>query len=271
MEELMEKLSLVDMFPSVVLAIKKDEKTNKAVMFSIQREASGRALRYLKVNDSFFDEIEVPNAPQEAIEIDAERVLKAVKKIMPGTQLTIEKDDKLVISGHYQDKDDDGKVTNTRTISHHLTYTEPDEVETGLPLLFKDGIPHVGKKEVPLDIDVKVNLEDLKSIVELTSVYNTDFYKFDLEKGKPLTVRVGDLRSFSDYCTYQPRFHLKAGEEFSLILTYGIKQVVSILRYDDITMRASSNVPCWVYEKSDDYTLGILFPPHIPSEEEMVE
>ena len=269
LEELLEKLSVVDMYPSSVIAIKKGD-DGKAVMFSIQREASGRALRYLKVNDTFFDEIEVPEK-QEAIEIDAIKVLKAIKKFLPGTNLVVSVDgDKLVVTGLFEDKNEEGEVTNKRELSHNLNYSEPAEVQTSLPIDFKDGIPHVGKNKVPLDTEIKINLEDLKTAVELASVYDTEYFTFDLPKKQKLTMRIGALRSFSEFCTYQPKFNITAGESFKSIYTYGIKQLLSVMRFNDITMRASNEAPCWIYEKADDYTLGILMPPHVPTEEEVV-
>lgn len=271
MEELMEKLSLVDMYPSVVIVVKKDETTGKPVMFSIQREASGRALRYLKVKDTFFDEIENPET-QEAIEIDAGRVLKAVKKILPGTVLEIEKEgNKLKISGEYEDKDDKGNVTDRRKTLPYITFTDPEEVVTTLPLDFdKHGTPLIGKNKLPLNVDIKINIDDLKEATDYASVFDTEFFKFDLKQGEKLSIRIGDLRDFSDYWRYQPRYTEVAGNELSVILTYGMKQIASVFK-GDITFRAATNSPCWIYEKTDDYTVGVLIPPHIPSEEEAVE
>ena len=266
--ELLEKLSLVDVFPSSIIGVKKGE-NGKPVMFSIQREQSGRIIRYLKVNDTFFDKIETPKK-QEAIDIDAVKISKAIKKFAGRTVEVATIDDKLSIKGVFEDIDDKDKVVNKRELALHFNYSEPQNVTSQLSIKFQDGTPHVGKdNKVPLSVETQVNLEDLKMAVELASVFDTEYFSFSLPKKDKLTIRVGNLRKFSEFLTWQPKFKLTAGEEYKSVYTFGFKQLVDVLRKDDITMRTASGAPAWVYEITDDYTLGVLIPPHVPTEEEV--
>jgi len=267
LEELLEKMLVVDIFPSSVFSIRKDGKTGKPVIFSIQRDVHGRAMRYMKVKDTFFDEIDDVDK-QESIEIDVNRVMNSIKKIRPGTLLTVETaGNKLQISGKYEKTDDDGKVTRAKNLSVNITFKEPETIETNLPFEFKNGVPVVGKKEVALDVTLNINNEDFKDLTEYASTVKTDFYMFSVTKESPLNVRVGNLHDFSDYWTYEPDYNLESGEELSVILSFGIPQISKTFRHD-VSMRAFTDAPAWIYEHTDDYTLGILIPPYIPTEEE---
>lgn len=264
LEELLEKLYMNGAYSSSVITVKK--KDNDTILTSLQRDAQGRFVRLLKVRSSYFNFIEADDI--DTIEFDVAKLLKTVKLIRTGTPLTIETEgNKIKITGFYEDRNSNNEVVGKRKVISHISYREPDpnSYMTELPVTVVDGFPIVGKKKVKLDTKLAIWLPDLKEMVSFASTVDTEFYKFDINNGK-LEVRIGDLHDFSDFWEYQPRATVVAGSDLSVIYTFGIKEIASTFRDDNIYVYTSTNSPAWIYEDTDDYTLGVLIPPFIQQE-----
>ena len=80
-EELLEKLIVKDIFPSCAFSV------NEGVLVSKKKEEHGRAIRWVKFEKSYFEEID---DSVESIEIDVDRTLNFVKNIPAGTTLIVE-------------------------------------------------------------------------------------------------------------------------------------------------------------------------------------
>jgi hypothetical protein len=265
-QELLEKLTLSDIFPSSVFSTMTSN--GQPIAFSIQREEHGQALRCLKLTKEFFEEIDA--GAIESIEIDVSRALSIVKRMRPNTILSVETvGNKLKIYSLEEDKDSNGNVTDDVEHIPHITFKKPDEeVDIQLPFELKDGVPLVGEKKIPLNVCFDVKLIRLKAMTEYGSSVKTNYYRFTLNNDK-LEVRVGDLHDFSDFVLYRPRVaKVKNGNNFSVILTFAIAEIAKTFRKDFITFNGTKDAPVWIYEKGDDYTLGVLLPPYIPVEEE---
>ena len=209
---MLEKLMVDNMFPSCIITIK------DKVIFSIQREEHGRALRFAKFKEKYFDSISDEN---ETIHINAEKFLNIIKKIPATTDLTLEKDgDKIVIQGEY----------NGRKVKPRLSYIEPEEVIEKLEdanIEMKEGVPHVGKpdqEKVELDTHLSIKLEDFKDIVDYASGLDTEFYNFSFD-GDKILVNVGDLYSNSDTVEFYPKGKKVKGKDLQSVYTYGIPQI----------------------------------------------
>jgi len=251
--KMLEKLMVDNMFPSCIITIK------DKVLFSIQREEHGRALRFAKFKETYFESI---SNETETIHINAEKFLNIIKKIPATTDLTLEKvDDKIVIQGEF----------NGRKIKPKLSYIEPEEVIDKLEdanVEMKEGVPHVGKpdqEKVALDCHLSIKLEDFKDIVDYASALDTEFYNFTFDKNN-IVVNVGDLYSNSDTVEFYPKGKKVKGDALETVFTYGIPQISKTFDHD-INIKTKSNCPGWVYEGTKDYVLGILVPPYEESEE----
>ena len=244
LEELLEKLIVKDIFPSAIITVKDGS------LFSIQKEEHARALRFLLVKETFFDEIESKGA--ETIELDVERTLNTVKNILPNTVLTFEtKGNKVSIKGE--------------NVNANISYRDPEsDVLTTLKdakIEIIEGVPHVGDSKLPLDINLEIKLSDFKDLAGYASSLKTEFYKFYFD-GAKLAVRIGDLHDFSDYVIYNPKTEIKTGTELAVIFTYGVPQVADTFR-KSVNISTKTNAPAWIYESDEHYTLGILIPPYV--------
>lgn len=239
-QELLEKLLVKDIFPSCLISTK-DQK-----LYSVQKEEHGRALRFVEFNTSYFDRID---NSEDSIELDVERTLSVVKNISPSTDLTVEiKGNKLSISGE--------------RVDINIAFKEPEgTIETKMPFDLDGDIPLIGEGKLPLDTKFTIKLEDLKNLSAYASSLKTEFYKFNI-KDDELTVKIGDLHNFSDFIIFEPRGDIPEGTKLEVIFTYGIPQIADTFRKEDIVIRAKSNSPAWVEEKTDDYRLGVLIPPY---------
>jgi len=251
--KMLEKLMVDNMFPSCIITIKDKN------LFSIQREEHGRALRFVKFKEKYFDEISDSN---DTIHINAEKFLNIIKKIPATTVLTLEKvKDKIHIKGEY-----DG-----RKVEPKLTFIEPEEVIEKLEdahVQMKEGIPNVGKpdqEKTALDIHLSVKLADFKDIVDYASALDTEFYNFKFTDGK-VEVDVGDLYDNSDTIEFYPKGKKVKGDSLDTVFTYGIPQISKTFD-QDVNIKTKSNCPGWVYEGTDEYVLGVLLPPYEESEE----
>ena len=247
LQDLFEKLLVKDMFPSSIIT------TKEGKLFSIQKEEHGRALRFLNVKGSFFESID---DSAQSIELDIERALNMIKNILPNTVLTVEtKGNKLSISG--------------KNVDAYLSFKEPDgEVMNSLSdakFNFKDGVPHIGNEQVPLNDFFEIKLPEFKDLANFASSLKTEFYKFNIDGGK-IAVRVGDLHDFSDYVILNPDGKINKGKDLNVIFTYGIPQIANTF-HEVINIRSSTDCPGWFYENTDDYTLGVLIPPYVESGE----
>lgn len=253
LQEMLEKLMVKDIFPSAVIS-----KAEDSTIFSIQKEEHGRAIRFVKFDKGFFEELE---GEPEAIELDIERTLGIVKNILPGTQLIVEtKGNKLSITKLITD--DKGKVTGEKGLTM-ISFKEPEgEVMKELPFEIKDGVPLIGEGKLPLDTHMKVNLDEFKNISGYASVLKTEFYKFIIDENGRIAVRVGNLHDFSDYHTEYPEGKVEKGKELEVIFTYGIPQIADTFR-QDVYMKTKTNSPAWIFEKDKGYILGILIPPYV--------
>ena len=242
LENMLEKLLFKDMFGSSVMCF------GKKKVFSIQREEAARALRFVKFEEPFFESI---GDEEMAIEIDTQKVLGIVKKILPGSIVTVGiKDNKLSIKG--------GKV------DARLSYKEPDEVLKELTFSFEKGVPVIGEQKVPLDTHFTIKVEDFKDIGDCGSTLKTDFYKFSFNKDN-VEVRIGDLHEFSDYVLFTPEGEIKKGDLTEVIFTYGIQQIASTFE-NIVEIRTRTNSPAWIHEGTKEYVIGVLIPPYVDEE-----
>ena len=271
LENMLEKLVMKDMFPSCVISIKEGK------LFSIQKEEHGRALRFLKFNNSFFDEID-DNKETESIQIDSKKMLGLVKNIMPNTDLTIElKGNKLSISGE--------NATTGKKVELNLTYKDPeDEVKTSLPFPMKDGVPIIGDSKINLDTHFTVDLKDFKDIAQYGDTLKTEFYKFSF-KDKKVEIRVGDLHDMHDFVLFNPKdkivelmeednkevekiiaeFGIKSGDNLNVIFTYGMPQIADTFE-NEVHIKTKTDSPSWMFEGTKEYVHGILIPPYVEEE-----
>lgn len=265
LQELLEKLIVKNTYPLSVITSSKDEDTGEPVLISIQRESAGRAIRYLKANKSFFNELEVSD-DDEVVEIDVNLFLDIVKQILPGTELIVNVGLKRIdILGEYNEYDKDGKVVSSRKINPSLTLSEPStDVQKKLPFTFEDGFPVLGGKNVKLKNYLQINLEDMKDIVSFAGIIKTDFYNIEYND-KKLTVRVGDIYSpdLSNSVVYTPRFEVKKGDTFKITMSYCIPEIMHTFRYSPVHLMLSTDAPVWFFETTDDITLGIMIPPFV--------
>jgi len=243
---LLEKLMLKDAFKKCTLTVR------DGMLFSIEKEQHGRALRFLKINKSYFDEIDDSN---ETIALDLEKTLSVVKNILPTTELTFEKvGEKISITGE--------------NINAKISYENPQgELLTGLPFeINDDGVPIIGEAKIPLDTYLRVDLQDFKDVANYGNSLGTEFYKFFIS-GDKIATRIGDLHNFSDYVIFNPNGDIKSGKELNVFFTYGIPQIAGSFS-KEVNIKVKTNSPGWFYEKTDDYTLGVLIPPYVPKEDE---
>ena len=251
LEVLLEKLMVKDMIPSSIISVKEDK------LFSIQRETHARALRFLNINKSYFEEFSCKK--EESIEIDVPTVLGIVKKILPNTVLTVEmKDNKLLISGG--------------NIKAHLTVQEPEgTVVKAFPFEMEGDMPLIGDDKVPLDIHMSLSVPDLKEITEFGSSLKTEFYKIDIVKENDqnkVEIKVGDVLGLGNVVSYTPSSgKIKNGDKLGVVFSYAVPQIAATFQ-NDVEIKTSSDAPAWFYEETDDYFLGILVPPYTEEEED---
>jgi len=238
--DLLEKLILKDVFRTSVISVKDKS------LYSIQHEDHGRALRFLKVEETFFEEIDDAT---ESIELDIEKTLSVVKNILPETMLVFEtKGNKISITG--------------KNVNVNVSYEDPKaEVITELPFDIKEGVPLIGKENIPLSTYLTVKVVDFKDIVGYAGSLGTEFYKFGIDNGK-IVSRIGDLHDFSDYVVFNPDGEIKSGDELNVIFTYGIPQIASTFN-STVHIKTKTNAPGWFYEATKEYTLGVLVPPYV--------
>ena len=265
-EELLEKLALNNLYPSSVISVRKAKDGTNPILFSIQREIHGRAMRCLRVNHTYFTEIEDSN---DSIEIDVIKLLAVVKKMRSGTDLTVETvNNKVKVGGVYERTDADGKVTSSRKFSAHVSYKEPDkEIVSDMPFTMKDGVPLVGEKKVPLGIKFEINLEDFKEMTDSVSTVKSEFYKFVIKDGK-LEVRAGDLHEYNDFWNYEVDYKIIDGGDLDVVMSFAVSEMSNTFRKNP-TLQSKSQAPTWLFEKTDDYMFGVLIPPYIPGEDEI--
>jgi len=242
--DLLEKLLVKDIFTTCVFSVK------QGTLFSVEKEEHGRAMRFLKVNKNFFEDIDEST---ESIELNLEKTLSIVKTILPETELTFEtKGNKVVISG--------------KNVNANISFKEPTEILEKMPFETKDGVLHFVsskmKDNIPLDRHFIIKLPDFKDIGQFANNLGTEFYKFMLD-GK-LSVRIGDLHDFSDYVVFSPETTVKSGKDLEVFFTYGIPQIAATFQ-QDVNVKTKTNSPGWFYESTDEYTLGVLIPPYVES------
>lgn len=257
-QELLEKLLLKDIFPSSIIA------TKNGILFSIQKEEHGRALRYVKFNKNYFDEID---NSVESIEIDVEKTINVTKKIPPGTPLVIEtKGNKLSIKKLIVDKD--GKVIDEKGYTM-IAFKEPQgPINEQIPFEIKESVPYVGEGKVALSTYFTVDLSELKVITDIGNPLKTEFYKFmfeqkELKPNKEIAVRIGGIHDFNDYHVEYPKGEIKTPGDLAVTFTYGIPQIADTFRQKEVNFRTKTDCPGWVYEGSESYLLGVLIPPYV--------
>jgi len=237
-----------DIFISTVISIK-----GKTV-YSIQKEEHGRAIRFAKFNEEYFESID--ESMEESIELNIGKTLKVIKNIPATVPLIIEtKKEKLSISGEKPD----GQVIDIK-----LTYNEPEDdvVKTleALNIKMKDTTPIVTEQQISLDTQFSIKLEDFKEITSYASSLGTEFYRFFIEE-KKIGVRIGNLDSISDEVTYYPKAKLVSGDALDVVYTYGIAQIGETFERD-VIICCKSNCPAWIYETlPQKYILGLYIPP----------
>ena len=246
--ELLEKLSLDGIYPMSTITVTK--KKDKTYLHSIQKAEGAMTIRYLKVNASYFDELEPSD---KSIDIEIPRFMKVIKNVSSDTDITMKLEGEKVSL-------DLGKA------KPRLSYTQPENVLTKLPLKVEDGIPKFGKKKFPLDTQLTMTLIELKDIVSYAKSIEAEFYEF-IATNKSLNVRIGDINNIDDYVPYDSEATLTKGDTLDVIYSYGIKEISNTFSQNSMTINCGNDRPAWIYEKTDDYILGVAIPPKIREEE----
>lgn len=238
---LLEKLIVKDMFPISVLSIKNGK------IFSIQKEDDKRAFRLLKFNKSFFDTI---NGNDESFEFDIKKIHKMIKGIPSTALLKIKMaNDILSITGDGIDF-----VFSCNKLG--------SEAMTSLPFSFDNNIPVVTSKKIKLDTCFKISLSNFKNAAGYATTLKTNTFKLFSNNGA-VTMRIGDLYSFSDYITLD--MGVKTSDDFDVVFTYGLKQISKTFD-NDINICTKTEAAGWFYEVTNKHVLGILIPPCIKEE-----
>lgn len=250
LERMLEKLNVGNMFPSCIFS------TRDGKAFSIQREDSARALRMSRFDKEYFESID--EGPIESIDIDMKKYLTMVKKLPPGMILTWELiGNKISITGKKKNGDSYNKL---------LTYRTPEvEVMTKLPFEIKEGIPLVGNEDIPLDVQLTLDVDKFKEIAEDASTIKSEFYRFTIDDDM-LYVRVGDLHNLKDASEFGFSDAIKKGKDLESIFTYGVAQIASAFS-KNIHINTRSNSPAWIFESSNNYLVGVFIPPYSGTEE----
>lgn len=238
---LLEKLIVKDMFPISILSMKDGR------IFSIQKEDNKRACRLLKFDKSFFNSI---NGANESFEFDIKKIHKMIKGIPSTSVLKIKAtDDMINITGDNVDC-----VFNCNKLG--------SEVMTSLPFSFENNIPIVTNEKIKLDTCFTIGLSDFKNAAGYATTLKTNVFKLFSDNGN-VTMRIGDLYSFSDYITLD--MNVKTNDTFSVMFNYGLKQISKTFD-NDINICTKTKAAGWFYELSDKHVLGILIPPCVKEE-----
>lgn len=238
---LLEKLIVKDMFPISILSMKNGK------MFSIQKEDDKRAFRLLKFNKSFFNSI---SGVDESFEFDIKKIHKMIKGIPSTALLKIKTtNDIMSITGKGIDF-----VFSCNKLG--------SEVMTSLPFSFENNIPVVTNEKIKLDMCFKIGLSNFKNAAGYATTMKTNMFKLFSDNGS-VSMRVGDLYSFSDYITLD--MNVKTNDTFDVIFNYGLKQISKTFD-NDINICTKTNAAGWFYELSGEHVLGILIPPCIKEE-----
>lgn len=238
-----EKLQLGDIFPSSVLA------TKDGKVYSIQREDEGNAIRFVKFESEFFEEI---SKDKDAVKVDVPKILSLLKNVSSTESITIEKvGDKLFFT--------DSKGA---TFVH---YEEPKKVQEKFPFEVKDGIPYVSEGTVPLTTKFTADLTEFKSATAFGRTLKTEYYQFLMNADKSMNVKVGDLHNFSDGRDHKLPCEVVSGESLKVVFTYGIPQIADTFRQPKFTVQTVSDSPGMFSEisKEEGYQLVVVVPPYV--------
>jgi len=230
---------------SVVISVKENK------VFSIQKEEHGRALRFLKFNESFFTDI---SGEKQGIKFQIGKMYN----ILNGDV----KDDDIV----------NFKIRGNAIIVRHngntfrFGWSDPDEeVKTCLPFPIKNGIPVIGDSKIKLSTHFTTIVSDLKTISKYMNKFGTEFYKFSFKRGNVIS-RVGDLHDFSDYVEVNAGNDIIQGDLKRVIFTFGLSDIANTFEQDAVHMYTTDDSPIWIFEGNGEYQHGILLPPFIPEE-----
>jgi len=246
--ELLEKLYLGGIFPMSTITVEK--KKDKTYLYSVQKGSGTSAMRYLKVDSAYFDELEPSD---KSIDIEVAKHIKLLKNVSSDTDITATLEgNKLAI--------DLGKA------KPRIAYSEPENILSKLPIKFSDGIPLFGKKEFPLDCEFTMKLVELKDIVSYANAISAEFYQF-MSTGKRISVRIGDIHNVDDYVPYDTETKLSKGKSLDVTYSFGIGEISKTFSQNELTCNCATDRPAWIYEKGEDFILGVAIPPKIKEQQ----
>ena len=241
-------LYLGGIYPMSTITVEK--KKDKTFLYSIQKGTGAKTIRYLKVESDYFDELE---SSPKSIDIDIQRVIKILKNVSSDTDIT------LTLEGN--------KIAlNLGKAQPRLTYTEPEQVLSKLPIKFSGDVPLFGKKEFPLDCEFTMKLVELKDIVSFAKSISAEFYQFMATKNN-ISVRIGDIHNVDDYIPYSTETTLDKGKSLDVTYSYGIEEISKTFSQNELVVNCATDRPAWVYEKGSDFILGVAIPPKIREQE----
>lgn len=231
------------MFPSPIFHIQ------KGTLYSVEKEEHNRALRLIRVSNSFFDKIQ----GDRTIKINGEKIYNFIKKIKEDEEILIEtQGDRILLH-----------CKTIKTLNYKLenlpnnVLISPKEAN----LEFKDGFPLIGTDKIQLDVHFIIKSSEIRKLKIAGEMMKSEFYTF-LLNNKKLFVRIGNLHESSDYAIQEPKCEILSGNQLEVTLTYGIDHIV--YTFDrDVVIKTKSNAPAIFSEKTDDYDFNLLIPPYV--------
>ena len=241
--DVLEKLSLDGLFTLSTVSIQKG--SSGAYLVSTQKLPSSQAIRYVKFNNQWFEDIK---AGDKGISFDISRLISIIKNIGSEemVEISLKKDKINVVAGN---------------INASLTYREPEAVHKTCPVKDKDDIKIYGRKQTPLDTKLMLPIDELKECVASAKAISTEFFRFETLEEK-LAIRVGNLSNVEDYITIDTKAKV-VGKEVNSVYTIGIKEISKTFSTKNITVFLASDKPAWFYEKDANYEIGVLLAPFV--------
>jgi len=242
----LEKLYMSGAYPVATIII--EEKNDKTVLRSIQKEAGARSLRYFMAKQDYFDELESSEVP---FILEVEKIIKVIKNIASDEDITITKQGERI-----------SVKSNRVNLNLNYQIVGDEEIIEKLPLKMIDGIPYFGKKvDVPLSTKFDIKLSELKDIISYAGSIDTNTYQFVIAN-KKLNVRIGDIHKLDDYIIFDSNVSVDEQTSLDVIFTYGINEIANTFQQPEFTIYTDTDKPMLAQERSENYKLGVFLPPY---------
>ena len=239
LEYIIKKCHTGGMFPSIVLT----QKNNS--LFSIQREDDGRSLRMFKWFN-FADEQIIPGSVEIGV-APLLRVFKTFNSVISFIEFTGNKFH--IVNGKKE---------------AFILYRQPEKVMTKLTFEIKNGIPLLGKNNIPLDTVVSFQVYVLEELSKNMNAIRGEFVNFELSDNFIMTA--GGLYDTCNSLGLAVDCSYSGPKNVSSLFTYGFKEMAKTFD-SKVHLCFSNKCPGWFYESSKKHLLGVLIPPYTGQEE----